>query len=117
MTMANTPEITETSDKDVIRGILDACAENDIRAIVCDHRGLWHGSSDHSAEYEAKFHAAYEDFGKRPAVFDFHTGDEPYNDKAISDSATAHRIQLDIAPELTHFLNYLPYWHGLEKNS
>ena len=115
MTMANTPEIKENTDKDVIRGILDACAENDIKAIVCDSRTHWTGASDHPAEYEARFRAAYEDFGKHPAVFGFYIGDEPFDDKAFADSTAAHRIQLETAPELTPFINYLPYWYGQEK--
>ena len=115
MTMANTPEIKENTDKDVIHGILDACAENDIKAIVCDSRTHWTGASDHPAEYEARFRAAYEDFGKHPAVFGFYIGDEPFDDKAFADSTAAHRIQLETAPELTPFINYLPYWYGQEK--
>ena len=115
MTMANSPEITENSDKNVILEMLDACAETNIKMIMCDHRGLWHGASDDPEGYKAQFQAAYEDFGKHPAVFGFHIGDEPSDDKAFADCSAAYRIQLETAPELTPFLNYLPYWEGQEK--
>ena len=117
MTMANSPEImVDASDdyKNVIRGILDACAENGIRVIVFDRRLLWPGASDDPEGYREKFLAAYEEFGRHPAVFGFHVGDEPCDGKAFADSTAAHRIQIENAPELTPFLNYLPYWSGQE---
>ncbi len=117
MTMANSPEITENTDKKVIHEILDACAENDIKVIMCDHRGLWNDASEDPEGYKARFRAAYEEFGKHPAVFGFHIGDEPFNDKAFADSSAAYRLQLEIAPELTPFLNYMPYWKGQEKDN
>ena len=118
MTMANSPEIMEGADdayKTVISGILDACAENDIKVIVCDRRALWRGASDDPDGYKARFLAAYEEFGHHPAVFGFHVGDEPWDDQAFADSTAAHRIQIETAPELTPFLNYLPYWAGQEE--
>ncbi len=116
MTMANSPEITEDTDRSVIRDMMDACADRDIRMILCDHRALWRGASDDPEGYRARFRAAYDEFGGHPAVFGFFVGDEPYDAKAFADSSTAHRIQLETAPELTPFLNYLPYWDGQEKN-
>ena len=115
MTMANSPEITENTDKNVILEMLDACAENNIKMIMCDHRGLWHGASADPEGYRTRFRAAYGDFGKHPAVFGFHIGDEPSDDRAFADCSAAYRIQLETAPELTPFLNYLPYWEGQEK--
>ena len=118
MTMANSPEIMEEADdayKQVIREILDACAENDIKVNVCDHRARWKGASTDPEGYRARFLEAYEDFGKHPAVFGFHVGDEPSDERSFADSAAAHRIQLEAAPELTPFLNYLPYWNGQEE--
>ena len=43
MTMANSPEITDETDLDVIRGMMDACEENDIKMILCDRRLYWSG--------------------------------------------------------------------------
>lgn len=60
MTMANSPEITDETDLDVIRGMMDACEENDIKMILCDRRLYWHGAADHPEEYRAKFRASYE---------------------------------------------------------
>lgn len=118
MTMANSPEIpTEADDgyKAVIREILDACDEADIKVIVCDHRARWRGASDDPEGYKAEFLKAYEEFGHHPAVFGFHVGDEPCDDRTFADSTAAHRIQVETAPELTPFLNYLPYWVGQEE--
>ncbi|MCR5262989.1 MAG: hypothetical protein K6D94_03875 [Clostridiales bacterium] len=115
MTMANSPEITDDTDRSVIRGMLDACAGSGIKMILCDHRGLWRGASDDPDGYESRFRSAYEEFGRHPAVLGFHVGDEPYDEKAFADSSAAYRIQLKAAPELTPFLNYLPYWEGQEK--
>lgn len=114
MTMANSPEITEDTDKGVIREMLDACAEGHIKMILCDRRLYWHGAAEDPAGYEAKFRSSWEEMGGHPAVFGFHVGDEPWSDKDFDDSAAAHRIQLDVAPNLTPFLNYLPYWPGQE---
>ena len=115
MTMANSPEITEETDKDVIRGMLDACAENDIRMILCDRRLYWSGAADDPVGYEAKFRRSYEEMGRHPAVFGFHIGDEPGDEQAFADCNAAHRIQLAAAPELTPFINFLPYWEGQEE--
>ena len=117
MTMANSPEIPEDADeayKQVIRDMLDACAEKDLRMILCDHRALWKGASTDPEGYKARFLAAYEEFGRHPAAFGFHVGDEPCDEVAFADSVAAHRIQVETAPALTPFLNYLPYWEGQE---
>ena len=71
MTMANSPEIMEGADdayKTVISGILDACAENDIKVIVFDRRALWRGASDDPDGYKARFLAAYEEYGGHHVV-------------------------------------------------
>lgn len=49
------------------------------------------------------------DFGDHPAVFGFHIGDEPRAEDE-ADCAAAYRIQLEMAPHLTPFLNHFP-WH------
>gem|GEM_PF-5860095 len=35
-------------------------------------------------------------------------------DKAFADATAAYQIQKRVAPELTPFLNFNPYWHGIE---
>ena len=76
MTMANSPEITHDTDKNTIHEMLDACAENNIKMIICDHRGLWNGASDDPEAYESRFREAYDEFGSHSAVFGFYVGDE-----------------------------------------
>ena len=115
MTMANSPEISDDTDFPVIREMLDACAEKDIKMILCDRRLYWDGASEDPTGYEAKFRASYEALGHHPAAFGFHVGDEPSNDRAYADSNAAHRIQLAVAPELTPLLNFNPYWDGQEQ--
>ena len=116
MTMANSPEIDENTNPQVIHEMLDACAENDIPMILCDRRLYWRGAAENPAEYTAKFRASYEEYGKHPAAFGFHVGDEPWDEADLADCTAAHRIQLETAPELTPFLNLLPYWDGQEES-
>lgn len=116
MTMANSPEFYKGCDKQAMLAILDACEEYGIKVILCDHRARWGGASDDPEAYEKQFTEAYEDFGRHPAVFGFHVGDEPWSDKAFADCIAAHKIQLKAAPELTPHLNFLPYWEGQEES-
>lgn len=114
MTMANSPEITDDTDLDVIREMMDACHEHDIKMILCDKRLYWSGAAENPAGYEDKFKASYEAMGRHPAAFGFHIGDEPSGEQAFADCYAAHRIQEKVAPELTPFLNFNPYWDGQE---
>lgn len=117
MTMAVSPEYDHTRhDKNALLAILDACAKHDIKVILSDSRARWNDASEAPEEYERRFTAAYEDFGKHPAAMGFHVGDEPWSDKAFADCIAAHRIQLKVAPELTPHLNFLPYWEGQERD-
>lgn len=115
MTMANSPEFWEGHDKQCMLDILDACAEHDIKVILCDHRARWYGISDDPEGAKAKFAAALADFGDHPAVLGFHVGDEPNTDKAFMESCMAHKMQLEMAPHLLPHLNYLPYWENQEE--
>lgn len=116
MTMANSPEIDENTNPQRIRGMLDACADQNIRMILCDRRLYWGGAAADPEGYAAKFRASYDALGRHPAVFGFHVGDEPGGEVALADCTAAHRIQLETAPELTPFLNLLPYWDGQEES-
>ncbi len=116
MTMAVSPEYhAPVHDKNALLAILDACADRGIKVILSDSRARWNGASDDPAAYEQRFTAAYEDFGKHPATFGFHIGDEPWEKKAFADCIAAHKIQQKVAPELTPHLNFLPYWDGQEQ--
>ncbi len=116
MTMANSPEYWDGLDRNAMLELLDACEEHGIKMILCDRRARWGGSVDDPEAYEARFREAYEDFGRHPAAFGFHVGDEPTNEKAFAECCAAHRIQEKVAPELTPHLNFLPYWEGQEKD-
>ena len=109
MTMANSPEITASTDKKIIHEILDACADRDIKVIMCDQRCYFKGLLDDPDAYRDRFQQSYEDYGHHPAVFGFLVGDEPEKEKDFQDAVTACLIQQEIAPELTPFLNFLPY--------
>ena len=95
--------------KQDLLALLDECQKRDIRMILCDARTLWHGASADEAAYRMQFAAALADFGDHPAVFGFHIGDEPRAEDE-ADCAAAYRIQLEMAPHLTPFLNHFP-WH------
>ena len=72
MTFALSPRYTENCSKQAMLDILDACEERGIGVIVCDDRTGFRGASDDPKASEARFRAAYEDFGKHPAVIGFH---------------------------------------------
>lgn len=114
MTMACSPEFGKNDDPEKMISILDACESSGIDVIICDARTRWSGASVTPAEYEERFLKAYNDFGRHPAVRGFHIGDEPTNKTAFDDCVAAYGIQKKLAPQLTPFLNLLPYWHGIE---
>ena len=97
------------SDKANFLATLDACQEKGIRIIVCDSRGRWPGASTDEAGFRARFAQALEDFGGHPAVFGFHVGDEPHDPLGLADAKAACRIEKEMAPHLTPFLNHLPF--------
>lgn len=116
MTFAMSPSFDPESDnKQHIIDLLDECQAKGMKMILCDKRSSWTGASTNPAAYEAQFKAAFEDFGRHPATFGFHIGDEPINETQFNDCVEAGRIQRKVAPNLTPFLNYLPYWKGIEE--
>lgn len=115
MTMANSPEFGDDSKKEDMLAILDACAEHDIKVIVCDDRARWGYTLDDPEGCEKRFLEAYEDFGKHPATLGFHLGDEPSSPRSFNECKAAHKMHLRLAPELTPHANFLPYWEGQEQ--
>ena len=114
MTLTMSPEFDPRKDavKD-LRAILDAAHKRHIRMIVCDARSTWPALAGGEQAYRDGFAQAVKDFGSHPAVFGFHVGDEP--DAANFDNACrACRIQKELAPSLTPFLNLLPWFEGVE---
>lgn len=109
MTLAMSPEYDPAvHGKQALVDILDECQRRGIQVIVCDARAHWRCYAQDREGYRAVFQSAYEDFGRHPAVFGFHVGDEPYL-KDIEDCAATHRIQKEIAPELTPYINHHPW--------
>ena len=117
MTFAMSPEFAAgKSDKADMIALLDECEKLGIKMRICDSRVYWRGASTDPGDYRARFKAAYDDFGRHPACMGFHIGDEPMDDVAFADCIAANKIQLETAPELTPFVNFLPYWNGIEKS-
>jgi hypothetical protein len=106
------PAAAETAK---MRTILDAAHEKGIRVILADRRALWTNlTKKGEAEYRAECSAAIKDLGDHPAVFGYYVGDEP-NAAAFSDACKAMRIQKELAPRLSPFINLLPWFNGAEK--
>lgn len=113
MTFAHSPAFNpEQHEKQQMLDILDACEKYDIRVIMDDDRVFWKDAASDPESYKARFEEAYQDFGSHPAVFSFHVGDEPFHDQAFADSAAAHRLELERAPELVPFVNFVGYSQG-----
>ena len=94
---------------------LDLCYEKGIKVIVDDRRTdfrtyLKKGYVYSKEEYRVGIKSAIDDFGTHPAVYGFSIGDEPWNcwDIAID----GMKICNEFAPDLTHYINLLPYWEN-----
>lgn len=117
MTLTLSPTFTYgQSDKAAFLALLDACAALGIRLIVCIPSLSFRQADDVEA-YRRNFQQAYDDFGRHPAVFGFFIGDEPSGEKQMAECISAFKIQLEIAPKLTPFLNFNPYWPNIEKEA
>jgi hypothetical protein len=123
MTLALSPHFDEEKhDPNDLFLILDECYRQGIRVIIDDKRTLWDDASVDPGSYRKRFKASYESFGKHPATYGFYVGDEPRavasypHSKQFDDAIAAYKIQLEIAPELTPFLNLNPYRQGREKD-
>ena len=109
MTEIQGPSFSEGCDPAAMLALLDACEARGLRVLLRDYRADAYGSSDDPEAYEKHFREAYEQFGKHPAVVGFFVCDEPHGPKAFNDVMTAHAIQLKVAPELTPYLNFVPF--------
>ncbi len=108
MTVAISPRFhPDQCRKEDLLKILDESYRLGIRVIVSDDRTYWHGAAQDPEAYRQRVREAYADFGRHPAVFGFHVGDEP-TFQAIDEAILAYRIHLEVAPELTPFINFLP---------
>lgn len=82
-----------------------------IKVILCYRDGYAKGL-DRLGEkkYRAQFKKAVQELGNHKAVFGFHVGDEP-DAETFKVYCRAMKIQKELAPNLTPFLNLLP-WHS-----
>jgi len=114
MTLTMSPEFDpECHRAEDLRAILDAAAEENIKMIVCDRRAHWRSLAANEGAYREGLMQAIKDFGGHPATFGFHVGDEP--DAAdFADACRAYRLQKELAPCLSPFLNLLPWYDGVE---
>jgi len=114
LTVPLTPRFTENNDPAKMIKLLDSFADQGMQVIVFDERVVARcGMQLDEAEYRARFKRSLEQFGSHPAVKGFYVGDEPDAPDAAAFFAVA-RIQRQMAPQLTPFLNLLPWfdWIG-----
>lgn len=115
MTVTMSPTLPIRPDTiEKLRAMLDECQKYGIQLIIRDQRLLWDGASDDPESYRAKFRQSMQDFGHHPATHGFFVGDEPMTDKQFADCKAALRIQREEAPQLVAFLNFVPYFEGIE---
>lgn len=109
-----TPAFAEGDDKQAMLRILDECASYGMEVFLWDARALWSTlTKEGEAAYRRKVSEVIADFGGHPAVKGFYIGDEPDAPDA-ADAFAAARICRELAPNLNHFLNLLPWfdWIG-----
>ena len=114
LNMPLTPVFNEGDDPEKLLRLLDQFHALGMKAIVFDNRVTARGGMTlNEADYRARFRASLAQFGGHPAVYGFYVGDEPDAPDASSFFAVA-RIQREEAPNLTPFLNLLPWfdWIG-----
>ncbi len=111
LTLTFSPDFrpSRNHDKKKMLEIMDYCYECGIKLIICDDRSHWRGAAKDPEGYRKAFQEAYNDFGKHKATWGFHVGDEPFM-QHVDDVVMAYKIQLEVAPELVPFVNYLPLW-------
>ncbi len=114
LTCPMTPVFTERDDPADMLRLLDEFHALGMKVIVYDDRVTAHADKKaDEATYRVRFARSLEQFGSHPAVEGFYVGDEPDAPDASHFFRTA-RIQREMAPHLTPFLNLLPWfdWIG-----
>ena len=112
MTLTMSPNFGP-EEVDRMRSILDAAHECRMRLILCHYHGYWpHLVREGEEAYRRDFAAAVKALGDHPAAFGFHVGDEPGTED-FEAACRAMRIQKEMAPHLTPFLNLLPWYKGV----
>jgi len=108
ITVAMSPSYHGPEDKAGVLSVLDRAATYGMKVILCDYRTYWGYLTKNGADaYRKSVKEAAADFGSHPAFFGFIIGDEP-DAPDITDALTALRINREILPESTPYLNFLP---------
>ncbi|MFA6948932.1 MAG: hypothetical protein WCQ72_08110 [Eubacteriales bacterium] len=109
ITVAMSPSCGE-GDEEKLTAILDGAQKYGIKVIICDKRANWHSYERlGDAEYRKLFARLNDAYGAHPAVYGFFVGDEP-NAPDFEAALAVVRIQNEIAPQLTAYLNLLPWF-------
>ena len=102
------------ADKPKVHRLLDLAGERGMMLILGDERAYWKNLTKNGEEkYRADMREAIEEFGSHPATFGFYIGDEP-DAPDFDDAMLATKINNEMAPHLTAYVNLLPWfsWIG-----
>ncbi len=115
MTLTLGPEYgLDQAGTDRMVAILDECARRDIRLILCHaHSSYLHLKEVGEETFKKDFAAAVAAIGPHPALYGFHVGDEPMAENFEAACRTM-RLQREVAPNLTPFLNLMSCQDGFE---
>lgn len=99
-------------DKQDMLDILDECQKQGLKLVIRDKRTRYKTYAEIGEKaFLEGVRAAYEDFGKHPAVFGFFAGDEPTQEYEEAFIGTL-KILMEEMPNLTPFGNVFPYFGG-----
>lgn len=115
MTLTMTPSFYENDSKEDMLAIMDEAHKRGIKLIVRDNRVSVQGLDEIPQDYKERFIQSYTDFGTHPATVGFHIGDEPRG-KQFFPYIDAYKIQKEVAPELSPFINFLPFFESMGKD-
>lgn len=100
----------DVNDKMPVYEALDRAHQHGMKVFLRDPRAAWQVINKHGEKaYREGLAQAIEDFGHHPAMFGFYVGDEP-NAENTENALKAVRINQEMAPHLTAYLNLLPWF-------
>ena len=120
MTLAMGPGYSAESEtaRQNMLGIMQEAEAKGIQVIHCHQDTNWRSmASLGPEEYRIRAEKALEDFGGYSSLMGFHVGDEPdlYMKTDYPDVVASFRTLNELAPNLNHFSNFLPWWLGIEQ--
>ena len=115
LTVIMSPIFNNGDDPAKMLKLLDECQEYGMKMMLHDERVTAKRGEPRmdEASYRARFQHSVDQFGWHPSVMGFYVGDEPDAPDASNFFHVA-RMMRDIAPQLTPYLNLLPWfdWIG-----